>query len=284
MQSMMICMHGNRSSPAQESVLRLAAVCDSRVHKCADADASPLVPFSPPPLGLILKGGKEAATSNAALHSVIQRAIEGPAEAPSGIPGALVGLVTSRSAISDLLKLDDVIDLVIPRGSNALVKNIKSNTRIPVLGHADGVCHVYVDKAADIPKALSVVLDSKTDYPSACNAAETLLLHEDVAAGDDGEKFISALNEAGVVLFGGPRAAARFKLPLAADLHHEYSGLEMAVEIVSGLDQAIEHITKYGRCGSGANRTPMIEAVCVAAQVSPARSVWCVQVVGVCSL
>ncbi|KAH9316449.1 hypothetical protein KI387_025076, partial [Taxus chinensis] len=114
--------------------------------------------------GLLLKGGKEAARSNAILHKVITEAL------PESIGPELIGLVTSRDEIPDLLKLDDVIDLVVPRGSNKLVSEIKESTKIPVLGHADGVCHVYVDKAADLNMAKQIVLDAKTDYPAACNA------------------------------------------------------------------------------------------------------------------
>ena len=93
-----------------------------------------------------------------------------------------IALVTTRSEVSALLELDDVIDLVIPRGSSALVKSIKTATRIPVLGHAEGVCHVYVDRAADVQKACRIVVDAKTDYPAACNAVETLLIHHDLVA------------------------------------------------------------------------------------------------------
>ncbi|KAL2665299.1 hypothetical protein AAZV13_02G213200 [Glycine max] len=124
--------------------------------------------------GLLLKGGKEARRSNAILHKVITEAI------PDTVGGKLIGLVTSREEIPELLKLDDVIDLVIPRGSNKLVSQIKSSTKIPVLGHADGVCHVYVDKSANVEMARRIVLDAKIDYPAACNAMETLLVHKDL--------------------------------------------------------------------------------------------------------
>ncbi|PNY08086.1 delta-1-pyrroline-5-carboxylate synthase-like protein, partial [Trifolium pratense] len=125
--------------------------------------------------GLLLKGGKEARRSNAALHKVITSAI------PDTVSGKLIGLVTSRDEIPDLLKLDDVIDLVVPRGSNKLVSQIKASTKIPVLGHADGICHIYVDKAANIDMAKQIVKDAKTDYPAACNAMETLLVHKDLS-------------------------------------------------------------------------------------------------------
>ncbi|TVU19655.1 hypothetical protein EJB05_35818 [Eragrostis curvula] len=116
--------------------------------------------------GLLLKGGKEAMRSNTILHKVITGAL------PDNVGEKLIGLVTSRDEIADLLKLDDVIDLVIPRGSNKLVSQIKASTKIPVLGHADGVCHVYIDKSADMVMAKQIVMDAKIDYPAACNAMD----------------------------------------------------------------------------------------------------------------
>ncbi|KAL5096370.1 hypothetical protein RYX36_000697, partial [Vicia faba] len=101
---------------------------------------------------------------------------------PDTVSGKLIGLVTSRDEIPDLLKLDDVIDLVVPRGSNKLVSQIKESTRIPVLGHADGICHIYVDKSANIDMAKHIVRDAKIDYPAACNALETLLVHKDLSS------------------------------------------------------------------------------------------------------
>ena len=123
--------------------------------------------------GLILKGGREARRSNAVLHEVIGEAIE------KFVPRSVIGLVETREEIHDLLALDDVIDLVIPRGSNALVQMIQSNTRIPVMGHADGVCHIYVDQSATLEQSIAIINDSKLDYPAACNAVETLLVHRE---------------------------------------------------------------------------------------------------------
>ncbi|KAK3246317.1 Delta-1-pyrroline-5-carboxylate synthase [Cymbomonas tetramitiformis] len=143
--------------------------------------------------GLLLKGGKEASRSNAILHKTITEAL-----APTINPN-LVGLVTSREGVADLLKLNDVIDLVIPRGSNALVSHIQNNTKIPVMGHADGVCHVFVDADSDFEKVKNIVVDSKVDYPAACNAMETVLVHE--ALSEDGrlKELLKALTDAGVV-------------------------------------------------------------------------------------
>ena len=190
--------------------------------------------------GLVLKGGKEAARSNRVLHRVITQALE------PDVPSACIALVESRDEVASLLELDDVIDLVIPRGGNALVSYIQRNTRIPVLGHADGICHVYVDAAADMEKATRIVLDSKTDYPAACNAMETLLLDEALVADGRAQTLLDALRNAGVRLEGGPRAARELDLPLTEDLHKEWGDLEATVEIVSDLDAAIDHIHRYG--------------------------------------
>ncbi|CAM6047290.1 unnamed protein product [Sphagnum compactum] len=190
--------------------------------------------------GILLKGGKEAARSNAILHKVITEAL------PKSVGSSLIGLVTSRDEIPDLLKLDDVIDLVIPRGSNKLVSDIKAATKIPVLGHADGVCHVFVDKAADIGMAKRIVVDSKTDYPAACNAMETLLVHEHLVATGGLESLVFALECAGVTLYGGERAVQLLKLPKAISFHTEYSALACTVEIVKDIDAAIEHIHDHG--------------------------------------
>lgn len=195
--------------------------------------------------GLLLKGGKEASHSNAALHKVIGDAIEAGSEGK--VNRDIIGLVTSRGQIADMLSLDDVIDLVIPRGSNALVSYIKANTRIPVLGHADGVCHVYVDESATAVDAALIAVDAKTDYPSACNAMETLLLHN--ATLDNGVAMgtMMALRSAGVKCLGGPRAMKSGLCDIAAEeMKCEYGDLTCMVEVVSGMDEAIDWIHKYG--------------------------------------
>ena len=126
------------------------------------------------------------------------------------------------------------------------MSHIKANTRIPVMGHADGVCHVYVDAAADLNKAERIVVDAKTDYPSGCNAAETLLLHEDHVASGAADKLLRLLRSKGVFLFGAPRAVALGLTEQAAeDLHTEYSDLKMTVEVVSSVEAAIDHINRY---------------------------------------
>ncbi|XVE69256.1 hypothetical protein DITRI_Ditri09bG0137800 [Diplodiscus trichospermus] len=190
--------------------------------------------------GLLLKGGKEAKRSNAILHKVITEAI------PDNVGGKVIGLVTSREEIPDLLKLDDVIDLVIPRGSNKLVSQIKSSTKIPVLGHADGICHVYVDKSADMDMAKRIVLDAKIDYPAACNAMETLLVHKDLVQTGALNELIVDLRVEGVILYSGPRVSSLLNIPQAQSFHHEYNSMACTVEIVDDVSAAIDHIHRHG--------------------------------------
>ncbi|EOY07413.1 Pyrroline-5-carboxylate synthetase isoform 1 [Theobroma cacao] len=190
--------------------------------------------------GLLLKGGKEAKRSNAILHKVITSAI------PNNIGDKLIGLVASREDIPDLLKLDDVIDLVIPRGSNKLVSQIKNSTKIPVLGHADGICHVYVDKSAKADMAKQIVLDAKIDYPAACNAMETLLVHKDLSNNGLLNELIVELRHEGVILYGGPRASSLLNIPEVHSFHHEYNSMAFTIEIVDDVQAAIEHIHQHG--------------------------------------
>lgn len=189
--------------------------------------------------GLILKGGKEASRSNQALMAVIHEALQGL------IAPAAFTLVEGREAVTALLALDDLIDLVIPRGSGELVRSIQSQTRIPVLGHAEGVCHVFVDAAAELAEAIPVVLDAKTDYPAACNAMETLLLHR-AWLDARGETLIAALRAAGVRLLGDAEAAATFGLEPTAAFDVEHGDLTATVVIVDDVDAAIAHIHRYG--------------------------------------
>ncbi|KAG2454808.1 hypothetical protein HYH02_000640 [Chlamydomonas schloesseri] len=190
--------------------------------------------------GLLLKGGKEATHSNAALHRVIVEAL-GPLGAD------LIALVTSREEIESLLALDDVVDLVIPRGSNALVSHIKRNTRIPVLGHADGICHVYVDAAADLDSAIKIVLDAKTDYPAACNAVEKVLIHKDWVDKGGVKAIYEALHKAGVTVHAGDAVKPLLpELPPPPAPRYEYSALAVTLELVDNMDVAIDHIHKYG--------------------------------------
>ncbi|KAH1199100.1 Delta-1-pyrroline-5-carboxylate synthase 1 [Glycine max] len=151
--------------------------------------------------GLLLKGGKEAKRSNAILHKVITSII------PDTVGDKLIGL------------LDDVIDLVVPRGSNKLVSQIKDSTKIPVLGHADGICHVYVDKTANIDMAKKIIRDAKIDYPAACNAMETLLVHVDLSRNGGLDELVAELRHEGVQLYGGPRASSLLKISETHSFH-----------------------------------------------------------------
>ena len=173
---------------------------------------------------VLLKGGREAAHTNAVIGKVIRGVLE-----KHGVADA-VQLVSTREEIAELLKMDDLINLVIPRGSNEMVRSIQQSTKIPVLGHADGVCHVFVDEFADTEKAARIAVDSKAQYPAVCNAAETLLVHSKFSGR---EKVLDALRQAGVELrdsgFGS-----------------EYLDLIMNVKVVDSLDEAIEHIHRYG--------------------------------------
>jgi delta-1-pyrroline-5-carboxylate synthetase len=195
--------------------------------------------------GLLLKGGKEASNSNSALCDVIGDAVE---EGSNGeISRDIIALVKTRGQVKDLLVLDDVIDLVIPRGGNSLVSYIKANTRIPLLSHADGVCHVYVDSSADADKAAKLVVDAKTGYPSACNAMETLLLHRDTIENGVAANVLMALRSAGVRCLGGPQAMKIGLADTAAEaMKVEYGDLTCMVEVVDNMDVAIEWIHEYG--------------------------------------
>merc|ERR1711970_1408706 len=193
--------------------------------------------------GLLMKGGKEAVHSNKALMSLVSEAL-----GRHGCSDA-ISLVSGRDEVADLLKLDSYIDLIIPRGSNELVKSIKERSKsIPVLGHADGICHTYLDQYADLEKSIKIVVDAKTDYPAACNAMETLLVHESLLDSDVFYKVCKALKEAGVEIFSGPRLSQTltFGPPEAAKLAFEYGGLACTVEVVGSMEEAVDHIHKYG--------------------------------------
>ena len=174
---------------------------------------------------VLLKGGKEAAHTNTALAEIIRSVLTA-----YGIDDA-VQLISTREEVAELLAMDDLINLVLPRGSNEMVRSIQHSTRIPVLGHADGVCHVYIDESADIDKAIRIAVDSKAQYPAVCNAAETLLLHRNFQGR---ETLLAALRKAGV------------ELRMDSDFGKEFMDLIMAVRTVESMDQAIDHIHRYG--------------------------------------
>jgi glutamate-5-semialdehyde dehydrogenase len=190
--------------------------------------------------GVILKGGKEATCSCQTLTDVICSAL-----ASTQVDPDAVQLLTTRAEIRALLELDEYVDLIIPRGSNSFVRYVQENTRIPVLGHADGICHLYIDKEANLEQAISITIDAKTQYPAACNAIETLLVHHRIAP-----DFLPQLVEAmpDVELRGDERAWKLLDLKLATeeDWSTEYSDLILAVKIVDSVEEAIAHINTYG--------------------------------------
>ncbi|KAI8889907.1 glutamate-5-semialdehyde dehydrogenase [Backusella circina FSU 941] len=207
---------------------------------------------------VILKGGKEATHTNAALARVIQDALAS-LPATNGIPREAVQIVETREDISALLDLDRYVDMVVPRGSNSLVKYIQNNTRIPVLGHADGLCSVYIDKEADIEKAAKIVVDSKTNYTAACNAAETLLVHESLLQTGGFATVGTALLKAGVTVkcdaeslsvLSKTEAANEFKSQIqeasSEDYDTEFLDMIIAVKVVPDVEGAILHINEHG--------------------------------------
>lgn len=145
--------------------------------------------------------------------------------------------------------MEQHIDLIIPRGSSDLVRSIqKQSQHIPVMGHAEGICHVYVDKDADLMKAISIIRDAKCDYPAACNAMETLLIHEDLMDGDFFSDVCNMLKKEGVKIYSGPRLSEllTFGPPPAKTMKYEYGALECCIEVTKDIQSAIDHIHTYG--------------------------------------
>ncbi len=193
--------------------------------------------------GVILKGGREAIHSCTALVSAIRQGISNAGQDPN-----IVQLLTTREETNALLGLDQYIDLIIPRGSNQLVQYVQANTRIPVLGHADGICHLYIDKSVDLDQALSIAIDAKVGYPSACNAVETLLVHQAVAS-KALPLLATALQSQGVALRGDEQTQQILPDLTPAtedDWATEYSDLILSIRVVDSLNAAIEHINTYG--------------------------------------
>ncbi|AFZ03375.1 glutamate-5-semialdehyde dehydrogenase [Calothrix sp. PCC 6303] len=193
--------------------------------------------------GVILKGGKEAIHSCEAIVKAIKKGLSNTDVNPD-----VVQLLTTRGETIELLKLDRYVDLIIPRGSNSFVRFVQENTRIPVLGHADGVCHLYIDKAADMEKAVNVAVDAKIQYPAACNAIETLLVHADIATVFLPQ--VAATLAAKNVELRGDTATKQILPNIAtatpSDWETEYSDLILAVKIVDSWEDAIAHIRQYG--------------------------------------
>lgn len=177
---------------------------------------------------VILKGGKESKNTNKKILEIINSTLD----TVEGFPKNVVQQVFTREDVAQMLKCDNYINLIIPRGGNKLVKYIKENTKIPVLGHASGICHIFVDESADIDMASKVVIDAKTQYPSACNAVETLLIHKNFKKADD---LLASLQLSEIKLVSNPEAW---------DI--EYGDKILAYKFVDSLDEAINHINTYG--------------------------------------
>jgi len=191
---------------------------------------------------VLLKGGSEAVKTNRILAEVISDASE-----KAGLPKGWIQILKTRQDVAQMLALDEYIDLVIPRGSNEFVRYIMDNTNIPVLGHADGICHVYIDSDADLDMAVNITIDSKCQYVSVCNAAETLLINSKIA-----DTFLpkvkTALEEKNVQLRGCEKTASILEVKPATeeDWSTEYLDYILSIKIVDGLGQAIDHINRYG--------------------------------------
>jgi glutamate-5-semialdehyde dehydrogenase len=191
---------------------------------------------------VLLKGGSEAQHTNKILADTIRETGE-----KAGMPKGWLGLMETRAEVTEILKMDEYIDLLIPRGSNEFVRHIMDNTNIPVLGHAEGICHVYVDGEANLDMAVKITIDSKCQYVAVCNAAETLLVDEKIA-----KKFLpkvkTALEEKNVEIRGCEKTRSIIKVKAATekDWSTEYLDYIISIKVVDGLDEAIEHINRYG--------------------------------------
>lgn len=177
---------------------------------------------------VILKGGKESINTNKSVLGIINKTLD----EIDGFPKNVLQQVFTRDDVAQMLKCDKYINLIIPRGGNKLVKFIKENTKIPVLGHADGICHIFVDEMADLDTAIKVIVDAKTQYPSACNSVETLLIHEKF---QDTEKLLASLQLAEIKMVENPDTWA-----------FEHGDTTLAFKKIKNLDEAIEHINTYG--------------------------------------
>jgi glutamate-5-semialdehyde dehydrogenase len=217
----------------------------------------------------ILKGGKETASTNRVLFTVIKKAVE-----KAGLPGGCLFQAESHSEIDELLKCDGYVDLLIPRGSNAFVQYIMNNTKIPVMGHADGICHIYVDKEADLELAVSVIIDAKLQYTAVCNAVETLLINREIAP-----KFLpmlkKAFEEKGVTVHGTKEVTDMIGGDTVTEADFkEYLKPEVSVKLVSDVNEAVAHINKYGSHHTDAIITKDDDAAAVCAMMVDSAGVY----------
>ena len=192
---------------------------------------------------VLLKGGKEAHNTNTILVKFIKEALD-----DVDFPQGAINLLYSREDVSQMLSMDKYIDLIIPRGGNALVQYIKNNTKIPVMGHADGICHIYIDDAADVKKATDICIDAKTQYPSACNAVETILVHESLLQ-NYLPQLVIELEKARVEVRGCEKCrefVPHLKLATKEDWATEYGDKIVSIKAVKDIFDAIAHINIYG--------------------------------------
>lgn len=193
---------------------------------------------------VILKGGAEGENTNKAIFNIINETLENIEE----FPKHSVNLVFTRDDIKELLSMDKYVDLIIPRGGNSLVQYIKSNTNIPVLGHADGICHLYIDESANQEKALKICLDSKVQYPSACNAVETILINKNIA-NEYLPKLYNLFKENNIKMNGCEEVRKilnQSDIGEVKEWHLEYGDKEVSLKIVENTEEAYNHINKYG--------------------------------------
>lgn len=188
----------------------------------------------------ILKGGKETANTNKALFTLIKEAA-----IKAGLPENCLAQAEAHSEIDELLKCEKDVDLLIPRGSNAFVQYIMNNTKIPVMGHADGICHIYVDKDYDINKLVPIIIDAKTQYTAACNAVETILVNRSVAK-EVLPVLKAAFEDNGVKMRGTEEVNDIISVEIMDDFHTEYLDLVVSIKLVDDVKEAIEHINFYG--------------------------------------
>jgi glutamate-5-semialdehyde dehydrogenase len=218
----------------------IAMIYESRPNVTVDAASLSLKSGN----ACILRGGSEAFHSNQAIAACVVQGLEA-----AGLPGTIVQLLntTDRAAVGELLKQDEFIDVIVPRGGKGLVERISAESRIPVIKHLDGICHVYIDDEAEPDMAVAIAFNSKAEKLAVCNALETLLIHRDIAQ-IVLPQLAAKYQEAGIELRGCARAQELVLMTAAseADWGEEYLGPILAVRIVDGLDQGIEHINQYG--------------------------------------
>ena len=191
---------------------------------------------------VILKGGSEGENTNKIIFEIINQVLSDIKEFPKNS----VNLVFSREDIKNILSMDKYIDLIIPRGSNDLVQYIKANTNIPILGHADGICHLYIDESANIENALKICLDSKAQYPSACNSVETILINKNIA--NEFLKKLYSLFKENEIKINGDEEVKKilYDIGIVKDWHKEYGDKEVSLKIVENTEDAYKHINKFG--------------------------------------